>query len=213
MWRGSIFNCAGMIMTNSVSLRHSQFSNIETVVGVCNDGIIKAYGISVSGNNYTSRLNITIEESMVGQTIECAHDDGRSENVIGQKVLTLDEGKRLLHYSIIKFVSLPKSLFIDSLNLSSHINLSGVRSNMMTFTWGPAANLCPSLLYQIETDCGIICPGNTTTSTITCLTVTTFVSNECSFSVRASTICGSNRIIVGTESSISLRLRLSGKIN
>ena len=90
VWRGSIFNCARM--TNSVSLRHSQFSNIETVVGVCNDGIIKAHEISVSGNNYTSRLNITIDESMLGQTIECAHDDGRSENVIGQKVLTLDEG-------------------------------------------------------------------------------------------------------------------------
>ena len=90
VWRGSIFNCARM--TNSVSLRHSQFSNIETVVGVCNDDIIKAHGVSVSGNNYTSQLNITIDESMVGQTIKCAHDDGRSENVIGQKVLTLDEG-------------------------------------------------------------------------------------------------------------------------
>ena len=90
VWRGSIFNCAGM--TNFVSLRHSQFSNVETVIGVCNDGNIKAYGISVSGNNYTSQLNITIDESMLGQIIECAHDDGRSENVIGQKVLTLDEG-------------------------------------------------------------------------------------------------------------------------
>ena len=118
----------------------------------------------------------------------------------------------LLRYSITKSVSLLKSLITDSLNLSSHIHPSDVRPNMMTFTWGLAANLCPSLLYQIETNCGIMCPENTTIATITCLRVTTIVSNECLFSVRASTICGNNRTIMGTESSIPLRLRLSGKI-
>ena len=80
-------------MSDSISLRHSQFSNIETVVGVCNDGIIKAYGIATYGNNYTSQLNITIDDSMLGQTIQCAHDDGRRVNVIGQRTLTVDEGK------------------------------------------------------------------------------------------------------------------------
>ena len=118
----------------------------------------------------------------------------------------------LLNYSIIKSVSLPKSLSIDSLNLSSHIHLLDVHSNMMTFTWGPVANLCPSLLYQIDTNCGIICPENTSIATITCLRVTKIISNECLFSVRASTLCGSNRTIVGTELSITLRLILSGKI-
>jgi hypothetical protein len=80
-------------MTNSIPLRHSQFNDIETVVGVCNDGSIKARGISKYGNNYTSQLNITIDESMLGQIIHCAHDDGESENVIGQEVLLIDEGK------------------------------------------------------------------------------------------------------------------------
>ena len=110
-------------------------------------------------------------------------------------------------------ISLPKSLSTDSLNLSSYIHLSNVHPNMMTFTLGSVANICPSssLLYQIETDCGIICPENTTVATITCFRVTTIVSNECWFSVRASTMCGSNTTIMGTESSIPLRLRLSGK--
>ena len=117
----------------------------------------------------------------------------------------------ICYSTIIKSVSLPKSLSTDSLNFSSHIHLSDVHSNMMTFTWGPVTNLCPSLLYQIDTNSGIICPGNTTTATtITCLRVTTIASNECSFTVRASTMCGINRTIIGTESSISLRL--SGKI-
>ena len=91
VWQGSIFNCARM--SDSISLRHSQFSNIETVVGVCNDGIIKAYGIATYGNNYTSQLNITIDDSMLGQTIQYAHDDGRHVNVIGQRTLMVDEGK------------------------------------------------------------------------------------------------------------------------
>ena len=83
---------------------------------------------------------------------------------------------------------------------------------MMTFTWGPVVNVCPSLLYHIETNCGIIllCPENTTATTITCLRDTTIASNECLFAVRAGIMYGSNRTIIGTESSISLRL--SGEI-
>ena len=91
VWQGSIFNCERM--TNSIPLRHSQFSNIETVVGVCNDGAIKAHGISLYGNNYTSQLNVTIDESMLGQSIQCTHDDGRQVNVIGQKTFMIDKGK------------------------------------------------------------------------------------------------------------------------
>ena len=90
VWQGSIFNCERM--ANSISLRHSQFSHIETVVGVCNDGAITAHGVSLYGNNYTSQLTITIDESTLGQTIQCAHDDGRHVNVIGQKAIMNDEG-------------------------------------------------------------------------------------------------------------------------
>ena len=90
VWQGSIFNCERM--ANSISLRHSQFSHIETVVGVCNDGAITARGVSLYGNNYTSQLNIMINESMLGQTIQCAHDDGRHVNVVDQKKIMNDEG-------------------------------------------------------------------------------------------------------------------------
>ena len=92
VWQGSIFNCERM--TNSISLHHTQFSNIETVVGVCNDGAIKAHGISVYGDNYTSQLNITLDEdNMVDQMIQCAHDGGRRVNIVSQKALTIDESK------------------------------------------------------------------------------------------------------------------------
>ena len=91
VWQGSIFNCQRM--SNSILLRHSQFSNSEAVVGVCNDGAIRAHGISSYGNNHTSQLNITINESMLGQIIQCAHDDGRHVIVVGEKILMTDQGK------------------------------------------------------------------------------------------------------------------------
>ena len=109
VWQGSIFNCERM--TNSISLRHSQFNNIETVVGVCNGGNIEAQAISMHGSNYTSQLNITIDTSMLGHAIQCAHDDGRDVNVIGQKTLTIDEGKRDCYITVICIIPVP-NLFI-----------------------------------------------------------------------------------------------------
>jgi hypothetical protein len=112
--------------------------------------------------------------------------------------------------TVIYMYIIAKSLSTDSLSLSSYIQLSDVRPNMITFTWDPVANLCSTLLYNIETSCGIIvCPENTTTrATTTCLRITsTSSSEECSFAVHASTMCGINRTLTGRESSISLRLR------
>ena len=103
-------------------------------------------------------------------------------------------------------VIIMQMLFTESLDLSNYVHLSSVRPNMITFTWDPVVNTCPSLQYHIDTNCGILCPDNTTTdTTITCSRVTAISSNNCSFAVYASAMCGINTT-VGTESSISLRL-------
>ena len=90
MWQGSAFDCRSG--TNSISLRHSQFSDIESVVGVCNGESIKAQGISSLDNSYVSQLNVTVSESILGETIQCAYDDGRIITVIGESTLTITEG-------------------------------------------------------------------------------------------------------------------------
>ena len=107
---------------------------------------------------------------------------------------------------------LPLSISTDSLNLSNNdIHLIDVSPNMMTFTWDPVANLCPSILYHIETNCGMCIENITTDTTVTCSRITTIASNNnCSFAVHASAMCGMSRTIFGIESSISLKL--SGKI-
>ena len=214
VWQGSIFNCERM--ANSISLRHSQFSHIETVVGVCNDGAVIARGVSLYGNNYTSQLNITINESMLGQTIQCAHDDGRHVNVVGQKTIMNDKGTVIVIECTWseRLMSL-KSLSTASLNLSGYVHVSDVRPNMITFTWGPAVNMCPFLQYHIETNCGICLENTTADTTITCsrIIMSTIDSNtnDCSFAVHASTMCGTNKTVIGTDSSISLRL--NGRTN
>ena len=85
VWNGSAFDC--IHSGNEIVLIHSLFgSNIESstiAAGECNNGSIHAHSVRVEDNCYTSQLNITVNADMIGKTIECAHDNTSTENVIG----------------------------------------------------------------------------------------------------------------------------------
>ena len=80
VWRGSAFNCSG----NNILLRHSQFMSPYGVNGTCNNGEIIGYSLRVTADNcFTSLLNVTVSPGLIGQTIQCAHNNGQSLNPIG----------------------------------------------------------------------------------------------------------------------------------
>ena len=80
VWSGSAFNCTG----NNILLRHSQFMSPYGVNGTCNNGKIVGYSLRVIADNcFTSQLNVTVSLGLIGQTIQCAHNNGQNLNPIG----------------------------------------------------------------------------------------------------------------------------------
>ena len=79
MWQGSAIDCN--TSNNEVSLLHNRFNT--TFTKSCNNGTIVGLSLYVEGNNYTSQLTIIITTNMIGKTIECAHDSGTSEELVG----------------------------------------------------------------------------------------------------------------------------------
>ena len=86
VWRGSAFNCP----LREIVFRHNQFIDSK---GTCNDGAILARGVSVEGNRYTSRLNVTISSSLNGESIVCAHHNSTGTTVIGTFLVNITSGK------------------------------------------------------------------------------------------------------------------------
>ena len=86
VWKGSAFDCP----LRGIVLRHSQFIDSK---GVCSNGAILARGISVDGNCYTSRLNVTLSSSLNGETITCAHHNSTGTTIIGNFLVNVTSGK------------------------------------------------------------------------------------------------------------------------
>ena len=89
IWNGSAFDCPH----NEIQLRHSQFMNSQAT-GECNNGTITASSIGVSEGFYSSRLNITVVQGIINETIECVHHNIINNEVttIGHKILEITEG-------------------------------------------------------------------------------------------------------------------------
>ena len=68
VWQGDFFDCS-----NGIILLHN---SERYTVGKqeCNDGSIVGQGIAIDGNHYTSQLNITINDYIDDQTIQCYSD-------------------------------------------------------------------------------------------------------------------------------------------
>ena len=70
-WRGDseVFVCSSM----EINLLHHRFT---TQKDECNNGSVHVVGkgLKVEGNQYTSQLNVTLKENMIGKTIECYYE-------------------------------------------------------------------------------------------------------------------------------------------
>ena len=90
VWKGTAFNCSDT--ANSIILAH----NTDSAVKPCNNGLIVASLINESNNTgyYTSQLNITVSLDLMGQTVECIHDNGSSETSIGNMTIPSDSSNR-----------------------------------------------------------------------------------------------------------------------
>ena len=96
MWRGSAFDCR----SNQIVLRHSQFSENETVMKVCNDGTIigKSIRRASIGLNFTSELIIQLNANTTldGRTVECVHNTITNVDVvIGTHTIAYTTGIKL----------------------------------------------------------------------------------------------------------------------
>ena len=91
VWRGTAFTgCPG----SSIILSHSLYSSGTS--GICNSGAIMGRSLGRDNNCYTSQLNITVDTSMNGQTIQCVYNDGATESEIGTNTILIIEGLCLL---------------------------------------------------------------------------------------------------------------------
>lgn len=88
VWKGSAFQCPDD--GNSALLSHRDFSSGTT--DTCNRGAIMGQSVRVVNNCYVSRLYVTIDASMNGQTIQCFYNNGLREIEIGSEIITIREG-------------------------------------------------------------------------------------------------------------------------
>ena len=51
--------------------------------GVCNNGTIVGQSLRAENGSYTSQFNITVSSELIGETIECAHDNGSITSPVG----------------------------------------------------------------------------------------------------------------------------------
>ena len=97
IWRGTAFDhTCSTGRYNEIVLRHSQFESGE-VKGVCNNGMITGHSLNRtfdgSNSTFTSQLTIQLpllnatNNTLEGKTVECVHDDGHREMLIGTHMI------------------------------------------------------------------------------------------------------------------------------
>ena len=86
IWRGNALGC-------EIELRHSEYMN-GGARGSCNDGMFVARSVGVSGNSYTSTLNITVQQEMINRSVECIHLNlGGQVIEIGDRDVNITQGR------------------------------------------------------------------------------------------------------------------------
>ena len=77
IFRGRSFkfiNCSGNI--DRLALFHSQFNRPQDIKRSCNNRTIIARSLHGGNGTYTSQLSVTVTSELIGDVIECAHDNG-----------------------------------------------------------------------------------------------------------------------------------------
>ena len=67
-------DCTGI--QRSIVLPHSLFSHPQGIKISCNNGAIIARSLQGGNGTYTSQLSVTVTSELIGDAIECAHDNG-----------------------------------------------------------------------------------------------------------------------------------------
>ena len=94
LWKGSAFSCS----SDEIRLRHSQFES-GSPSGGCNNGRIVARGINKTsgngGDKFISQLTIQlgVNDSLDGRTVECAHDNLTQRITINTYTIHYTRGK------------------------------------------------------------------------------------------------------------------------
>ena len=87
IWRGSAFNCEG----NEITLRHRLFTS-GGAMGECNRGSIVGRSLRIAnGSFYTSQLSIRVSSEVIGEGIECLHED-TNIILIGHAIVNVTTG-------------------------------------------------------------------------------------------------------------------------
>ena len=88
VWKGTAFNCSQS--DNEINLLHRRFQSDAVM---CNNGTIVGLGIRVENNSsFTSQLNVTVTADVIGESVECVHDNG-TLTTIRSSIVTASNGK------------------------------------------------------------------------------------------------------------------------
>ena len=90
LWRGSAFDCEST--SDEIILRHSTFGTTGTS-GTCNSGTIVGQSVGVEDTCFTSRLNVTVSESLNSRAVQCDHNSNTGTRNIGSAILNVVSGK------------------------------------------------------------------------------------------------------------------------
>ena len=70
-----------------IVLPHSHFNRPQGIKISCNNGAIIARSLHGGNRTYTSQLSVTVTPELIGDAIECAHDNGSAINVVGMTII------------------------------------------------------------------------------------------------------------------------------
>ena len=71
-----------------IVLPHSQFSRPQGTKESCNNGAIIARSLKGGNGTYTSQLSVTVTSELIGDAIECVHDNGTDTiKVVGMAII------------------------------------------------------------------------------------------------------------------------------
>ena len=80
--KGNFIECGS---SNELVLYHQKFD--EGTTASCNNHTVTGRSVSVENNTYISQFNIEFSLELIGETIECIHDDGALTFVVGNSMI------------------------------------------------------------------------------------------------------------------------------
>ena len=170
IFRGRSFkfiNCTGNI--DGLALPHSQFNCPQGTKRSCNNGAIIAQSLQGGNDTYTSQLSITVTSELIGDAIECAHNNGTdtSIKVVGIAIIN-DTGVNLVLISVyIMSIKLPHAGYFSTSPDKIYISKVGFHPNQLTFQWNSVAPDCSTVHYNILASICGSCPTTTNHTNVT----------------------------------------------